>query len=47
MGMPSQIELLQNQHHQKKEKLQTDQLANLLKKYGGQKHMQVPGEVKV
>lgn len=47
MGMPSQIELLQSQHQEKKEKMHNDQLAKLLQKYGGSKHMSMPLEVKV
>jgi hypothetical protein len=47
MGMPSQIELLQVKHEEKKNSMQNEQLTKLLQKYGGQKHMSVPIEVRV
>lgn len=45
--MPSQIELLAQQHATKKSDMQNDNLTKLLAKYGGQKHMNVPMEVRV
>ena len=45
VGMPSQIELLKVQHSKRNAELKDSKLKELLKKYGGSKHMGVPSDV--
>jgi hypothetical protein len=45
VGMPSQIELLKQKHAQRNAEMKDSKLKELLKKYGGSKHMGVPSDV--
>ena len=44
--MPSQIEILRKDHADRKKTPQQSNLQKLLAKYGGEKHLMVPSEVK-
>ena len=46
IAMPSQIEIMQKEHLRKKEAIKSADLEKLYEKYGGERHVQMPDELR-